>query len=271
MFMTTVFLTNAVVLGAKTMEGNMYLNIISLFSVEIVACFTSGLIINWPPMGRKKGLILFYFGVIVGFVFFVLFQNFGFNEYWQLGAMAIIRSAITSVFTTFYIYIMENYPTPIRSLGFGLNSALGNVMGIASPIIIEYFSATILYIIFGILCTINCLLTFFLKETVGQPMQETIEELNEEDVDKERLIPKNDDGEKGEEGENEKKKEDKKEEKDIETKKDEETKEEKKNDEKKEEKAKEEENEDDKKEDAEKPLLDNNENADAINEPDGEN
>ena len=104
-------------------------------------------------------------------------------------AQVLIRYCITGVYTTFYIYFMESYPTPLRSLGFGLNSTFGNLAGIVSPIIIEYSNKYLLYVIFAILSGINIFLTFFLKETVGKPMLETIEELEVHDVDKEKLVP----------------------------------------------------------------------------------
>ena len=208
MFMTTSFLTNAVVLNTKTMEGNMYVNIVSLYCVEVVGCISTGFIINYPPIGRKKGLISFFLGIVIGFLLYVLFVRLNFNSVIQLLAMILIRFAITGVYTTFYIYFMENYPTPIRSLGFGLNSTFANITGIISPMVIEYFPATLLYVIFAILCTCDIILTFFLKETVGKPMQEVIEELNVPDVDK--LVPGKD--AEGDEEKNKDKKDDKKEE-----------------------------------------------------------
>lgn len=105
-----------------------------------------------------------------------------------LMAMVVIRFCITGVYTTFYIYFMENYPTPLRSLGFGLNSTFGNLAGVVSPIIIEFINAYILYVIFAILCGVNIFFTFFLKETVGKPMIETIEELDGT-IEKDKLIP----------------------------------------------------------------------------------
>lgn len=78
-----------------------------------------------------------------------------------LMAMVVIRFCITGVYTTFYIYFMENYPTPLRSLGFGLNSTFGNLAGVVSPIIIEFINAYILYVIFAILCGVNIFFTFF--------------------------------------------------------------------------------------------------------------
>ena len=178
MFMT--FLTNAIVINTKKMKGDFYINIISLFIVEILAGVLCGFIINIPSFGRKKSLITFYIGVTVGFGLYILFDKLNVGSVASLIAMGIIRFSCTGVFTSYYIYYMESYPTPIRALGFGLNQTLGNLAGSISPIIIEFFNEIILYISFAVLVIINIILTFFVPETVGKPMLETIEEIEQE-------------------------------------------------------------------------------------------
>ena len=186
MFMSVVFLTNVVVINTKTMEGNTYVIIVSLFCVEVVAGVCCGFLINLPALGRKKSLIGFYVGITVGFVLTFIFQKSAIGN-WL--AMVVIRFCITGVFTSFYIFFMESYPTPLRSLGFGLNSTFGNLAGIISPIILEIVNKYLLYVIFAVLSGINIFLTFFLKETVGKPMLETIEELEVPEVEKDKLVP----------------------------------------------------------------------------------
>ena len=186
MFMSTSFLTQAVVINTKSMEGNTYVIIVSLFCVEVVAGICCGFIINIPSLGRKKSLIGFFLGITFGFVLTIIFSDSAIVA-WL--AMVLIRFCITGVYTTFYIYFMESYPTPLRSLGFGLNTTFGNLAGIVSPIIIEFFNKYLLYVIFAILSGINIFFTFFLKETVGKPMLETIEELEVPEIDKEKLVP----------------------------------------------------------------------------------
>ena len=178
MFMT--FLTNAIVINTKKMKGDFYINIISLFIVEILAGVLCGYIINIPSFGRKKSLITFYIGVTVGFGLYILFDKLNVGSVASLIAMGIIRFSCTGVFTSYYIYYMESYPTPIRALGFGLNQTLGNLAGSISPIIIEFFNEIILYISFAVFVIINIILTFFVPETVGKPMLETIEEIEQE-------------------------------------------------------------------------------------------
>ena len=183
LFMSTTFLTNAVVINTKKMEGNTYIIIVSLYFVEVIANACCGFIIN---LGRKLSLIGFYLGITLGFVLTFIFSKSAIGGW---AAMVLIRFCITGVYTTFYIYLMETYPTPVRSLGFGLNSTFGNIAGLISPVIIEYINKYVLYVIFAIISGINIFLTLFLKETVGKPLIETIEELVVPEVEKEKLIP----------------------------------------------------------------------------------
>ena len=185
MFMT--FLTNAIVINTKKMKGDFYINIISLFIVEIFAGVLVGFIINIPSFGRKKSLITFYIGVTFGFVLYILFDKLEVGSIASLIAMGLIRFCCTGVFTSYYIYFMESYPTQIRALGFGLNQTLGNLAGSISPIIIEFFNEIILYISFAVFVIIDIILTFFVQETVGKPMIETIEEIEKEQLIEERI------------------------------------------------------------------------------------
>lgn len=56
MFMSTTFLTQAVVINVKSMEGNTYVILVSLYVVEVIAGICCGFLINVPTLGRKKAL-----------------------------------------------------------------------------------------------------------------------------------------------------------------------------------------------------------------------
>ena len=178
LFISTTFLTKAVVLSAKSMEGNTYVIIVSLFCVEAVANVCCGFIINIPSFGRKKSLIGFYLGISLGFILTLIFSESAIGCWLS---MVVIRFCITGVYTTLCVYMVESYPTPLRSLAYGLNFMFGNLAGIVSPMFLEFMNKYFLFLIFAISSGVNIFFILFLSETVGKPMIETIEELDTQD------------------------------------------------------------------------------------------
>ena len=100
--------------------------------------------------------------------------------------MVLIRFCITGVYTSLVVYLVESYPTPLRSLGYGLNFTFGNLAGIISPLILEFTNKYVLFLFFAIISGVNIFFILFLPETVGKPMIETIEELEETECEKEK-------------------------------------------------------------------------------------
>ena len=182
-FINTTFLTKAVVISAKSMEGKTYIIIVSLFCVEAIANICCGIIVNIPSFGRKKSLIGFYIGISIGFILTIVFPDSAIGCWLY---MALIRFCITGVYTTLVVYLVESYPTPLRALGYGLNFTFGNLAGIISPLILEFINKYILYLFFAIIAGTNIFFILFLPKTLGKPMNETIEELEEYDSEKEK-------------------------------------------------------------------------------------
>ena len=77
----------------------------------------------------------------------------------------------------YWTYTLEVYPTPVRSLNFGINVTFGNIGSILSPLVYEYLSSWLFFLVYGLLSIFHSLLIFFLPETVDKPMVESIEEL----------------------------------------------------------------------------------------------
>ena len=182
-FINTTFLTKAVVISAKSMKGKTYVIIVSLFCVEAIANICCGLIVNIPRFGRKKSLIGFYIGISIGFILTLAFSDSAIGCWLY---MVLIRFSITGVYTSLVVYLVESYPTPLRSLGYGLNFTFGNLAGIISPLILEFTNKFILFLFFAIISGVNIFFILFLPETLGKPMIETIEELEEHECEKEK-------------------------------------------------------------------------------------
>ena len=156
---------NGMTLGIKSLPGDIYINGILLFGVELISYILSGVLMDWPLLGRKKTAIIT--------LFLVIFIE---NDTCSVIFYMIIRVCITIPFTEFYTYCLEIYPTSVRGVGFGINAVCNNIGGIVVPMVLELLSSRVIYIIFTVMCGVCGLLFFTMEETVGKPMPETIKE-----------------------------------------------------------------------------------------------
>jgi OCT family organic cation transporter-like MFS transporter 4/5 len=167
--------SNCISLSSKALPGNYYLNIIFLFIFESCAYYVSGILINIEKLGRKGALWSQY--LIISISFFVL-SFMKLSNTVELGLNFITRFCAAAIELVFYTYTLEVYPTPVRSVNFGMNVTFGNIGSILSPLVYEYLPSSLFLFIFGLFSIMHSLLLFFLPETVGKPMIETIEELD---------------------------------------------------------------------------------------------
>ena len=156
------------------MPGNYYFNIIFLFIFESIAYNVSGVLINIKSLGRKGTLWSQY--IIIALIFFLLsFIHFPIPV--ELVLNFFSRFCAAAIELVYWTYTLEVYPTPVRSLNFGINVTFGNFGSILSPLIYEYLPNWFFLFVFAILSIFHSFLLFFLPETVGKPMVESIEEL----------------------------------------------------------------------------------------------
>ena len=167
--------SNCISLSSKALPGNYYLNIIFLFFFESCAYYVSGILINIEKLGRKGSLWSQY--LIITISFFVL-SFMKLSNTVELGLNFITRFCAAAIELVFYTYTLEVYPTPVRSVNFGMNVTFGNIGSILSPLVYEYLPSSLFLFVFGLFSIMHSLLLIFLPETVGKPMIETIEELN---------------------------------------------------------------------------------------------
>ena len=165
-----------IALSSKSLPGNYYYNIIILFFFESLAYFVSGIFINIKSLGRRGTLWLHY--LIISFTF-ILLSFAKFPNSLELGLNFLVRFCAAAIELVFYTYTLEVYPTPVRSLNFGINLTFGNIGASLSPLIYEYLPSWLFLFILAIFSIFNAVLLIFLPETVGRPMIESIEEINE--------------------------------------------------------------------------------------------
>ena len=87
------------------------------------------------------------------------------------------RFCAAAIELVYWTYTLEIYPTPVRSLNFGVNVTFGNIGSILAPMVYEYMPSWMFLLAFAMLSIFHSILLIFLPETEGKPMAETIEEL----------------------------------------------------------------------------------------------
>ena len=168
--------SNCIALSSKSLPGNYYYNIIFLFIFESSAYYISGILINIKSLGRRGTLWLQY--LIISFTFIIL-SFIKMSNSFELGLNFLARFCAAAIELVFYTYTLEVYPTPVRSLNFGMNVTFGNIGSILSPLVYEYLPSWLFLFVFALFSIFHAILLIFLPETVGRPMIESIEELNE--------------------------------------------------------------------------------------------
>ena len=166
---------NGMAISSKSFPGNFYVNIIILFTIEAISFFTTGLLIDIKKIGRRGALWIEYVVVII---VFILLAFLDLNTAGNLTLNYITRFCCGGIAVVYYTYSIELYPTPVRSLAFGINTTFGNLGSIGAPYLLEFLKNWQFLILLDALCVINAIGLIFLPETVGKPMVESIQELD---------------------------------------------------------------------------------------------
>lgn len=182
-WLTACGIYNGIAVGSKSLPGDIYINIILLYIAEAFAYFISGILMEIKCLGRKR-TIWGGFVITITCCILLAFLNLSNTIYFILDLLA--RFCISANHTIFYTYSLEVYPTPVRTIGFGINAGFGSFASIISPMLLELFNMNTNFVIYAVLCVIAMFLMIFLQETVGKPMKESIDELNEEYDDDEQ-------------------------------------------------------------------------------------
>lgn len=85
---------------------------------------------------------------------------------------------IASSFAVIYNYSAELFPTVVRNSAMGLGSMCARASGVSVPLItlLDSFDPKLPSVLFAVVSVVSGFLTFFLPETLGQPMPQTLED-----------------------------------------------------------------------------------------------
>lgn len=169
---------NGISISIKNLPGDIYINGMLFYSFEVFVGFISGCIINTKFFGRKGTILTLYF---ISFVSFLLFLFCNFEGIWKIIVVLFLKFSISGIFSIIYTYFLENYPTCIRALGFGINTSFDNIGGMVFPMVTELLSEKNLFLTLAIMNLTQFILMLFMPETNGLALPETIKELEEKE------------------------------------------------------------------------------------------
>ena len=178
---------NGVSISSKSFPGNFYVNIIVLFILESVSYCVAGILIDIKKLGRKGTLWIQYAIVVVIFILLAFLQL---DTYGALALNYIARFCCAGIEVIYYTYSIELYPTPVRSLAFGINATFGNAGSIGAPYLLEFLISWQFLVLLAAICGINSIVLICLPETVGKPMVESIKEIDEMNNNKDKIEEK---------------------------------------------------------------------------------
>ena len=171
---------NGIAISSKSFKGNFYVNIIVLYIIESISYCVSGFLIDIKKLGRRGSLWIQYILMIISFLL-LAFIKFGTSGSLALNFLA--RFCVSGIDVIFYTYTIELYPTPVRSIAFGVNASFGNAGSILAPMLLEFLPNWLFLVLLASICFLNAFFILFLPETVGKPMVETIDELEKNDIE----------------------------------------------------------------------------------------
>ena len=172
---------NGVTISSKSFPGNFYANMIVLYIIETISYTISGFLIDIKKLGRRGTLWILY--ILLGIIVILLILSelsFELNTAGELALNYFSRYSTAGIEVIYYTYSVEVYPTPVRSVAFGINATFGNLGSVVAPFILELLYNWQFSTVIGVITIVNAVSLIFLPETVGKPMVETIKELEEE-------------------------------------------------------------------------------------------
>ncbi|CAI9651156.1 Major facilitator superfamily (MFS) profile domain-containing protein [Caenorhabditis elegans] len=168
---------------ANVLGGDIYVNFIFAAFVEIPALFIVYLLID--RIGRR---LILAGGLFIAGACLLVNWLMGDNvQLWMaITQMAFTKGSITGVYAAIYTYSPELFPTVIRNTAMGFCSTIARVGAIAASYIsmwiAEQFGKVFMIIPFGCMAVLAAVMTLlFLPETMGKPLPESIEEIEEGD------------------------------------------------------------------------------------------
>jgi len=161
----------------KNLRGDPYLNMF-LMGLSDAVGYPAALLIN-NRIGRRKSLIAF---MTIAAIFLVVLALLDLLYGVTLSAVTVTTMCLIGKFgvagarSSARILTGESFPTPIRTMGYGITGVLAGIGGIVSPQI-AYFGQwwrPLPFVTFAFISVTGSALSLMLSETAGKSLQEQI-------------------------------------------------------------------------------------------------
>lgn len=92
---------------------------------------------------------------------------------------------IAGAYNLIYIYTLELFPTVVRNVALGFTTQVAGVGAILAPIVVSFAHVhpSIPFVVFASVALSNACMAAWLPETVDQPLWETIEGLERQELE----------------------------------------------------------------------------------------
>ncbi|XP_067685225.1 organic cation transporter protein-like [Haliotis asinina] len=169
-------------LQITSLKGNKYIIFLIGASVEMAAYLLDIIIMKFCK--RRYSVVTFAFlAAVTCIVAGALPSGKTASDYHQnlsTGFAIVGRFAVAALFSLYFLYTSELYPTVIRNIGMGTCAFWTRLGGVIAPQINtlgQYTSESVPVIVFGVMMAISGLLAIMLPETHQQKLPDTIDDI----------------------------------------------------------------------------------------------
>ncbi|XP_067838651.1 solute carrier family 22 member 4-like isoform X3 [Heptranchias perlo] len=138
------------------MHGDPYINCFISAATEIVSYVIAWILLRTSPRRISLACIVVFSGVLL-----------------------LLIQIVPSAFSMIFVFSAELYPTVVRNMGFGVCSMASRIGSIISPYFayLETYNKVLPFILMGSLSVMAGIFCLVLPETFGQPLPQTIQQV----------------------------------------------------------------------------------------------